>query len=74
MTTQVAVRLPEALVARVDAIAGSNRSETIRRALEEFLYRLECERDAERYAASPLTTTELAMADDPEGWQATPSW
>lgn len=66
-TTQVAVRLPQALLDRVDELVGSlhsSRSEVIRRALDVYLYRLDCERDARRYEESPLSDRELAFADD----------
>ena len=74
MTVQIAVRLPEALVQQIDELAGTTRSEAVRRALEAYVYRLQCERDAQIYARRPLTPSELAMADDPNGWEATPSW
>jgi predicted transcriptional regulator len=77
MTTQIAVRLPDDLVERLDALVPGtheSRSELIRRSIELYLYRLECEADAERYAAVPLTDAELALADDPSGWSGTPAW
>ena len=77
MTTQVAVRLPDDLVARVDELvptAHPSRSDVIRRAIELYLYRLSCERDAHRYEEVPLTDRELALADDPHGWDFTPAW
>lgn len=75
--TQVAVRLPERLVREVDDVAQrlqSSRSELIRTALEQYLYRLACEHDAAVYERTPLTEAELALADDPEGWSPTPQW
>ena len=75
--SQVAVRLPDTLIRAVDDAAGrlhSTRSELIRRALELYLYRLASEHDAAVYDQLPLTDTELALADDSEGWSATPQW
>ena len=77
MTAQVAVRLPEDLVDRLDAlIPGTHvsRSEAVRRAIELYLYRVAAERDAELYAATPMTDAELALADDPDGWSTTDPW
>lgn len=76
-TVQVAVRLPAEQVERIDQIVGalhSSRSGVIRRALELYLYRLECERDACAYEQHGLTDVELALADDPEAWKGTPAW
>jgi predicted transcriptional regulator len=75
--TQVAVRLPESLVREVDDVAGrlhSSRSDVIRRALEQYLYRLACERDAAVYEMKPLSDAELALADATDGWSQTPQW
>jgi Arc/MetJ-type ribon-helix-helix transcriptional regulator len=77
MTTQVAVRLPEAHVKAIDDLVKrghGSRSDVIRRALEIYLYRLACERDVQRYEELPLTEQELALADDERGWEATPAW
>jgi metal-responsive CopG/Arc/MetJ family transcriptional regulator len=77
MTTQLAVRLPDDLVQRLDALVPAihdSRSEAIRRAIELYLYRIACERDAETYATSPLTEGELAVGDGPEAWSTTPAW
>lgn len=77
MTTQVAVRLPDELVERIDRIVGAahaSRSDVIRRAVELYLYRIDCERDVRRYESEPLTEAELALADDPDGWRGTPKW
>lgn len=74
---QVAVRLPERLVDEIDQAAArsqSTRSDVIRDALEQYLYRLACERDAAMYAQQPLTDSELSLADDPDGWSPTPAW
>jgi Arc/MetJ-type ribon-helix-helix transcriptional regulator len=77
MTSQVAVRLPVEQVKAIDELVGrghGSRSEVIRRALELYLYRLACERDAQRYAELPLSEVELSLADDDRGWSATPAW
>lgn len=76
-SVQVAIRLPADQAERLGRVARglhSSRSEVIRRALELYLYRLDCERDANLYARQPLTPAELALADDPEGWKDTPAW
>ncbi len=77
MTTQIAVRLPDELVGRLDALVPTlhgSRSDAIRRSIELYLYRLACEQDAERYEAHPLSDDELAIADDPHAWSGTPAW
>jgi metal-responsive CopG/Arc/MetJ family transcriptional regulator len=77
MTTQIAVRLPEELVNRLDSLGSENgrtRSELVRRAIELYIYRLACERDADQYAKAPLNSAELALADDPDGWSTTAPW
>lgn len=77
MTTQIAVRLPDDLITQLDqAVAAGHRSrsEAVRRAIELYLYRLACERDAQRYEELPLSEAELALADDPEEWSETPTW
>jgi Arc/MetJ-type ribon-helix-helix transcriptional regulator len=77
MTTQVAVRLPDELVRRLDALvpaAHPSRSDAVRRAIELYLYRLACEHDARQYERLPLTDAELALADDPDAWSDTPPW
>jgi Arc/MetJ-type ribon-helix-helix transcriptional regulator len=76
-TAQVAVRLPAEQIQRIDGLVGTShesRSDVIRRALDLYLYRLECESDARIYEVTPLTETELALGDDPDSWQATPAW
>jgi hypothetical protein len=45
-----------------------------RAAVESYLYRLACERDAERYAELPLTKEELALSDDADAWKSAPPW
>ena len=77
MTVQIAVRLPDAMVEQLDElVAGGHqsRSEAVRRAIELYLYRIHCERDARRYDELPLTDVELALADAPGSWDETPSW
>lgn len=77
MTTQIAVRLPDELVAQLDALvpaAHESRSQAIRRAIEVYLSTLANERDAAIYDRLPLTDAELALADDPESWATTPAW
>jgi predicted transcriptional regulator len=77
MTTQLAVRLPDELVRKLDELvpaAHPTRSEAVRRAIELYLYRLACERDARVYERLPLTDAELSLADDPAAWRDTPPW
>ena len=77
MTNQVAVRLPAEQIRAIDDLVQQghgSRSEVIRRALELYLYRLDCERDAERYDEQPLSEVELSLTDDERGWSATPTW
>jgi Arc/MetJ-type ribon-helix-helix transcriptional regulator len=77
MTTQIAVRLPEELIDKLDALVPSphqSRSDAIRRAIELYLYRLAAERDAAIYDRVPLSDAELAFANDPESWAGTPAW
>lgn len=77
MTTQLAIRLPEDLICRLDALIPekhATRSEAIRRAIELYLYRVAWDRDAQQYDKLPVTDSELALADDPESWSETPAW
>jgi metal-responsive CopG/Arc/MetJ family transcriptional regulator len=77
MTTQLAIRLPDDLVSQLDMVVPevhATRSDAVRRAIELYLYRLSCERDAARYADMPLSDAELALADDRESWTETPAW
>lgn len=77
MTTQIAVRLPDELVERLDQLVPAthaSRSDAVRRSIEVYLTRLAAEQDAERYALQPLSDQELALADDPDAWAATPQW
>lgn len=77
MTTQIAVRLPDELIEQLDALVDAghtSRSDAVRRAIELYVYRIACERDARRYEELPLSDAELALADDPESWAETPAW
>jgi hypothetical protein len=77
MTTLLAIRVPDDLICRLDALMPgkhSTRSEDIRRAIELYLYRLANEHDAHLYEPLPLTDFELAMSDDPGSWVDTPPW
>lgn len=74
---QVAIRLPLTQVHRIDRLVGTlheSRSDVIRRALDLYLYRLECERDARRYEEVPLSDRELAFTDDPDAGASMPEW
>ncbi|MGH8910815.1 MAG: ribbon-helix-helix domain-containing protein [Egibacteraceae bacterium] len=74
---QLAVRVPKSMLDAVDQLIPelhATRADAIRAAVELYLYRLACERDAERYRAQPLSNEELALADDPAGWALTPAW
>jgi Arc/MetJ-type ribon-helix-helix transcriptional regulator len=76
MTTQLAVRLPDEVIRQLDALvpaAHQSRSEVVRRAIELYLYRLACERDARVYERLPLTDAELSLVDDPNAWRDTPA-
>lgn len=77
MTTQIAVRLPDDLVARLDEFvspAHQSRSSLVRAAIESYVSNRANERDAAIYERQPLSDVELAMADDPHAWKATPRW
>jgi Arc/MetJ-type ribon-helix-helix transcriptional regulator len=77
MTTQIAVRLPDELVSRLDTLVPArhgSRSEAVRQAIEAYLYRLACEQDADRYDRQPLSEDELSLADDPQAWEGTAAW
>ncbi len=77
MTTQIALRLPDDVVAQLDALVPDvhdSRSDAVRRSIELYLYRLACGRDAARYAEQPLSDDELEVGDDPDAWSGTPSW
>ncbi len=74
---QLAVRVPNELVEGLDQLVPerhATRAEAVRAAVENYLYRVACERDAQRYAEEPLADDELALADDPDAWSVTPSW
>jgi predicted transcriptional regulator len=77
MTQTLSFRAEPSLADELDAAAaeaGVPRSDLLNRAVREFLYRLRCERDAERYALQPLTRAEseawpnAAWADDDTDW------
>lgn len=77
MTTPVTIRVPDDLLAQLDALVParhSSRSDALRRALELYLYRVACERDVEAYEHEPMTDAELALGDEPGNWEATPAW
>jgi Arc/MetJ-type ribon-helix-helix transcriptional regulator len=77
MTGQVAVRLPEELISRLDALVPAthpSRSDAVRRAIELYLYWLACEQDARQYERLPFTDVELSLTDDPDAWSGTPQW
>ncbi|MDQ3543646.1 MAG: ribbon-helix-helix domain-containing protein [Actinomycetota bacterium] len=77
MTAQLALRVPDELIRRLDALVPAphaSRSDAVRRAIELYLYRLECEDDARRYDERPLSNAELAFADDADAWSGTPRW
>lgn len=74
---QLAVRVSRSLVDELDALVPevhATRAEAVRAAVESYLYRLACERDAQRYAELPLTDDELVLADDEDAWKSTPAW
>ncbi len=77
MTQTLSFRADTSLAAELDAAAadaGVQRSDLLNRAVREYLYRLRCERDAERYALHPLTPAETApwpneaWPDDDTDW------
>lgn len=77
MTQTLSFRAEPSLAAELDAAAaesGVPRSDLLNQAVREYLYRLRCERDAERYALHPLTPAETAAwpneawADDETDW------
>lgn len=77
MTVQIAVRLPEDLIAQLDALVPAthgSRSQAVRRAIEVYLAWLGNERDAAIYERMALTDDELALADSPDTWAGTPAW
>jgi len=74
---QLAVRVPNELIEALDRLVPerhTTRAEAVRAAVEEYLYRVACERDAQRYAEAPLTDDELVLTDDPDAWSVTPAW
>ena len=70
MTQALSFRADASLAEELDAAAaeaGVSRSDLLNQAVREFLYRLRCERDAERYAIRPLTAAETAAWPN-EAW------
>ena len=77
MTTQLAIRLSDEQLQAIDRLVPSiheTRSDLVRRAIELYLYRVACERDAKVYEDLPLSDAELSIGDDPQNWVAAPSW
>ncbi|MEZ5282546.1 MAG: ribbon-helix-helix protein, CopG family [Acidimicrobiales bacterium] len=77
MTQTLSFRAETSLAEELDAAAaeaGVPRSDLLNQAVREYLYRLRCERDAERYAHQPLTPAETtawpneAWPDDDTDW------
>ncbi len=76
MTTQLAIRVSDEQMAAIDRLVPEvhgTRTELIRRAVELYLYRLECERDSQRYAELPLTADELSISSA-VNWASAPAW
>lgn len=76
MTTQLAIRVSDEQMAAIDRLVPSvhgTRTELIRRAVDLYLYRLACERDAQRYEELPLTDDELSMSAA-ANWVSSPAW
>lgn len=70
MTHPLSFRADAALAKELDAAAaaaGVPRSDLLNQALRELLYRLRCERDADKYAQQPLTPAEAAAWPN-EAW------
>jgi metal-responsive CopG/Arc/MetJ family transcriptional regulator len=70
MTITLSFRAEAALASELDAAAteaGVARSDLLNQALRDLLYRLRCERDAERYAVQQLTPSETAVWPN-EAW------
>lgn len=70
-------RLPDDLARELDTVVGrlySTHSTVVRRAVQQYLYRLACERDAVVYEREPLSESDLALTRHPEAWSTTPSW
>ena len=73
----MALRLSDDLLRQLDELVSSthpSRSDAVRRAIEIYLYRLACDRDAQRYQDVRLTEAELAFSDDSAAWSGTPPW
>jgi predicted transcriptional regulator len=77
MTTQLAIRLSDEQLGEIDRLVPGvheTRSALIRRAIEMYLYRLACERDAMIYESLPLSDDELSAAHDSRNWDVAPKW
>lgn len=77
MTTQLAIRIADDQLAQIDSMVPrvhDSRTELIRRAIELYLYRMACERDARIYAELPLTDSEMSQFETPTDWDAAPAW
>lgn len=77
MTTQLAIRLSDEQLGEIDRLVPllhETRSAVVRRAIDMYLYRLACERDAAIYDALPLSDAELSTASDLRNWDAAPKW
>jgi hypothetical protein len=77
MVAHLTIFLPDVLLRQLDALVPAlhtTRSEAVTRAVELYLYRLACERDANIYERFPLTDDEMAFAADPEVWSTAPPW
>jgi predicted transcriptional regulator len=65
-TTQIAIRVSDEQVRQIDELVPAmhaTRSALVRQALDAYLYRLACARDADIYARVPLAEDELAFGD-----------
>ena len=70
MTRTLSFRADEALASALDREADRQcaaRSDLLNRAVREFLYRAECERDADRYDELSLTPSEAGNQHE-TGW------
>ena len=77
MTTQLAIRIADDQLAQIDAMVPQvheSRTELIRRAIELYLYRIACEKDARIYESMPLTEAEMSQFEGPADWDQAPAW
>lgn len=66
MTQNLMLRIDAARLAAVDELIPGrfkNRSEVLRKALDQFLRRAAAERDAEIYRLNPISTADLEEID-----------